>query len=708
MEANRPPDPTNTRNRACKENKGSASLTLSAPFPATTAGVPACGGTHGDRRPEDHVVVVSDCSTNTTTAAASYFSSEWPSSPHSASSPPHSIASPVTSAAVASPPVIPPSPTVVTGGGGVSHQPLMAGFASTEMAQSPPATAGLTPPAAATSMVVSLVITPPEVPEWMRGWKRGEQERVMAKTFGSPLYGSTFATTTTTSSPTIVGYTSTKSSEEGGNSKPHVTPNPDKSTGFFFDITKPPNPSSTPKFSFPPKDDNRGNTTMGRGVDDVKAKDDVVGTNVDVKPNIVVQNPILHDTMQVPTRDMHGVDGNSLPNAGNFVDENDRVHVHVEANEKIDHKPVSFADLLNKGKLTYYPPVVSELGTRRAIIPDELVHRQASEWALTLAGYFIGKRPAFPFVQFHARRIWKQYGLSEVILNDQGHFFFKFNSEQGLNFVFENGPWLFNGMPIFIQKWHLGLCFEKPEPKNVPLWVNIYGLPLDVWDFEIISYIASVVGEPIYVDRYTEEMCETKSGRANFARILVNASADYDLPKEIDAIILGKLRKFRTEFLWKPKRCSHCKLFGHDLVSCLACPQSVVGMKTVKHVPSVTCIGESSKAKAVDDGFKFPKRNNKPKPKIGPLKVGGQKPKVAFTTGIKINQRYVPKPATPSIDPLDKGKAKLDDVDTSSKPHTERIPIKVSNQFSVLEEDPSWIADKKEVDEFVEKKRGGT
>ncbi|KAJ9538950.1 hypothetical protein OSB04_031683 [Centaurea solstitialis] len=322
------------------------------------------------------------------------------------------------------------------------------------------------------------------------------------------------------------------------------------------------------------------------------------------------------------------------------------------------------------------------------IIPDELIQKQASEWALTLAGYFIGKRPAFPFVQYHARRMWKQFGLSEVILNDQAYFFFKFNSEQGLNFVLENGPWLFNGMPIFIQQWQPGLCFDKPEPKKVPLWVNIFGLPLDVWDFEIISYITSVVGEPISVDRYTEEMCETKASRANFARVLVNASADYELPTEIDAIILGKLRKFRTEFLWKPKRCSFCKVFGHDLTCCSFRPRTVEELNIDKPVPS--SVGEPSKA--------------------------------------KINQRFVPKTAIPSIDTIDKGKAIIGDDkpppkvvktermttrvedNTNSKVqnlNTERIPIKVSNQFTVLEEHPKWTADKKKVDCYVEKRGMG-
>lgn len=93
--------------------------------------------------------------------------------------------------------------------------------------------------------------------------------------------------------------------------------------------------------------------------------------------------------------------------------------------------------------------------------------QQASEWSLTLSGHFIGKRPSFHHVQFHAHRLWKNYDLSDVILNDQGYFFFKFKSEIGMNFVFKNGPWLFNGSPIFLQKWIPGLSLEKLQSTKI-------------------------------------------------------------------------------------------------------------------------------------------------------------------------------------------------------------------------------------------------
>ncbi|KAJ9535532.1 hypothetical protein OSB04_un001334 [Centaurea solstitialis] len=711
MKPDRPPDPPMTRNRTRKsgKNKGSASPTLAPPSPATTAAMPACGGDDVDRPSGASSPVVAGCQKNTT-AAALFFASDSPTATPTTATPPLAVAPLLPDAK--QPPTPPPPPL---GGGSTSQQPPAADGAGSGLlaVQAKPAHAGFAPPPGDTSTTVpTSALVPPVIvaPEKIRDWNVDDQKAWIAKAYGTSIHDLKPFNIGSPGS-NIVGFTTTKPAMETSSLKGTLG----RTTGFF-DVTKPP--------PFTPVNEESMN------VDGVGDEEHDEGINNPSMHDSMQSVPTSHESMQQRANDVHGDVEKPLPNDGNYVDDKDQVHLHGEANEQVKQKAVSFAELLKKsanllrgkGKITYYPPVVSELGTRRAIIPDELIHKQASEWALTLAGYFVGKRPAFPFVQFHARRLWKKFGLTKVILNDQGYFFFKFSSEQGLNFVFENGPWLFNGMPIFIQKWEPDLCFDKPEPKRVPLWVNIYGLPLDVWDLDILSYLASVVGEPISVDRYTEEMCETKSGRANFARILVNASADYDLPTEIDAIILGKLRKFRTEFLWKPKRCSHCKLFGHDLDSCIVKPIAVIPGKSDKPLPSVTCVGESSKAKAANDGFSFPKRKNNPKPKLAPLKIGSQKPKVTFATGIKLNQRYVPKANKPSIDPLDKGKAVLDDTKVAltnmrpektpikvSKIETEKMPspIKVSNQFVVLEEDPEWIADKKEVDDFVENRGVG-
>ncbi|KAJ9550215.1 hypothetical protein OSB04_014260 [Centaurea solstitialis] len=643
MVADQPPEPPVTRNRAkkIKAKKGTASPPPSVSSPATTAAVPACGGAPGDRRPEGDLLAMSDCVTNTTSAATFFSPDRTPSLSLSASLPLPSAVSPV-SASSASP--------------------------------------------SAASLVSQLQPSGPSQP-------LGPRSDVVVTGGGDQSF--TTAAFPTSSSPHLDLPTDSPAVAEPFVETPAGATGVIGDVGSFQQLLKDVSGAHGHQQQSPML------SPAAAMFSSVLASPVEMGSGHGVLPTASVSNSKVGSDMG----NEPSLSKEKAPNAGSFVDSEGKVFLHADETI-VAHKPLSFADLLKKsanlvcgkGKLTYYPPVVTELGTRHAIIPDDLIQKQANEWALTLAGYFLGKRPAFPFVQYHARRLWKKYGLTDVILNDQGYFFFKFNSDQGLNFVYENGPWLFNGMPIFIQRWQPGLCFDKPDLQTVPLWVNIYGLPLDVWDYEIISRIASVVGEPVSVDRYTDEMCETKSGIANFARVLVNVSADYELPSYIDAIILGKLRKFKTEFLWKPKRCSHCKVFGHDFEGCVIRPRTTDEVKKVNHV-----VGESSTPK--DDGFNFPKRKKKPKPTVDPLKVG---PKVA----VKINQRYVPKVILPTTDPLDKGKTKLNnDIPSPKAPifKTERtpMPVKVSNQFTVLEEHPKWTADKKEVDCYVEKRGVG-
>ncbi|GJS25937.1 zinc knuckle CX2CX4HX4C containing protein [Tanacetum coccineum] len=53
-------------------------------------------------------------------------------------------------------------------------------------------------------------------------------------------------------------------------------------------------------------------------------------------------------------------------------------------------------------------------------------------------------------------------------------YFFKFKSDDGLQSVIENGPWLVDQKPLFVQRWVVVICLEKPEPARIPLWLKIY------------------------------------------------------------------------------------------------------------------------------------------------------------------------------------------------------------------------------------------
>nr|GFA24197.1 hypothetical protein [Tanacetum cinerariifolium] len=90
----------------------------------------------------------------------------------------------------------------------------------------------------------------------------------------------------------------------------------------------------------------------------------------------------------------------------------------------------------------------------------------------------------------HLRRMWRAYHLDEVIMNDCGVYFLKFKSEEGMQYVLENGPW-------------------------------IYDIPLEAWNSDGISRISSMIGNLIIMDMITTKMCERSYGRASFARVLI-------------------------------------------------------------------------------------------------------------------------------------------------------------------------------------------
>ena len=57
----------------------------------------------------------------------------------------------------------------------------------------------------------------------------------------------------------------------------------------------------------------------------------------------------------------------------------------------------------------------------------------------TLYGFFVGKKLAFPTVNHFTFKMWKTYGLKDIMVNDEGFFFFKFDSKEGMMNVLEGG-----------------------------------------------------------------------------------------------------------------------------------------------------------------------------------------------------------------------------------------------------------------------------
>ncbi|GJX84218.1 sodium/hydrogen exchanger 6 [Tanacetum coccineum] len=127
-------------------------------------------------------------------------------------------------------------------------------------------------------------------------------------------------------------------------------------------------------------------------------------------------------------------------------------------------------------------------------IPRKVIKKVSLRFENTLYGYFIGKRMAFPVVEYYVKTNWAKYGLKRIMMNAKGLFFFKFDA------VLEGGPWM--------------VLFEEDR----------------------ISLIAMYLGKPIMLDSYTSSMCKDSWGRGSFARCLIEINSDADF---IESIILG-------------------------------------------------------------------------------------------------------------------------------------------------------------------------
>ncbi|GKE83239.1 zinc knuckle CX2CX4HX4C containing protein [Tanacetum coccineum] len=119
----------------------------------------------------------------------------------------------------------------------------------------------------------------------------------------------------------------------------------------------------------------------------------------------------------------------------------------------------------------------------------------------------------------------------------------------------------------------------KEELTRIPIWVKLHDVPLQVYEEDGISLIATFIGKPIMLDSYTSSMCNDSWGRSSFARCLIEVNSEADL---VDIVTIGipsltrddfTKETIRVEYEWRPPKCDLCKIFDHVHDQC---PKKVV------------------------------------------------------------------------------------------------------------------------------------
>ncbi|GKA00233.1 zinc knuckle CX2CX4HX4C containing protein [Tanacetum coccineum] len=201
-------------------------------------------------------------------------------------------------------------------------------------------------------------------------------------------------------------------------------------------------------------------------------------------------------------------------------------------------------------------------------LPLEAIDEIKARFVNTLYGYPVGKRLAFPMVENYVKHTWAKFGLKRVMMH-HGLFMFQFETKSGMEKVIEEGPWRIQLVPIVLNVWMPNTLLKREKVSHVPLWVKLHNVPIVAYSKVGLDLILAKVGRLMRLDAHTNFICLNSWGRSDYARALVEVSAEKPLVESIDIDIPNEDGKgyttvnVRVEFEWKPPRCGLCNIFDH-------------------------------------------------------------------------------------------------------------------------------------------------
>ncbi|KAL0367065.1 UNVERIFIED_CONTAM: hypothetical protein Sradi_3596600 [Sesamum radiatum] len=131
------------------------------------------------------------------------------------------------------------------------------------------------------------------------------------------------------------------------------------------------------------------------------------------------------------------------------------------------------------------------------------------------------------------------------------------------------------------------MALRKLQHTQVPVWIKLRHLPVELWTDEGLSTVASGVGKPLYPDTITRACT-----RLDFARVCIMFDITSKLPKHIVIMVPHEESgespcKVDVEYEWLPPKCTTCMSLGHSTAGCPTVKpcQSPVHVYVPKPVP---------------------------------------------------------------------------------------------------------------------------
>ncbi|KAL7246411.1 hypothetical protein ACSBR2_001502 [Camellia fascicularis] len=207
-------------------------------------------------------------------------------------------------------------------------------------------------------------------------------------------------------------------------------------------------------------------------------------------------------------------------------------------------------------KLRYIPP---------SSVDDAIVvhmpprSEPLDKWDSCLIGYFVDKGVGYNYLRNSAFGLWKSKGLKEVQTNGDGFMFFIFDSPESCREVLEGGPWYIGGYLLILKQWKRMMKLAKEKFTKIPIWVKFFNIPMEYWDPDGFSRVASTIGTPLFLDQLT-----ARGSKLTFARVCIEIEVTSKLPTYFQILCDDEAVLIRVEYQGLPAICQHCQIFGHE------------------------------------------------------------------------------------------------------------------------------------------------
>lgn len=171
----------------------------------------------------------------------------------------------------------------------------------------------------------------------------------------------------------------------------------------------------------------------------------------------------------------------------------------------------------------------------------------------------LGRKIGFKVFETRLQQLWVRKGIISLI--DLGNEFFLVNFSHGddQEYALTEGPWLIFDHYLTVCEWRPNFSPSTKSIERVAVWVRFSGLPIEYYDFKILSFIGHRSGRTVTVDKNI-----LGQERGKYARLCV----EVDLTKPLLAMFELKRQTYTIEYEGLHLLCPACGCFGHYLEGC--------------------------------------------------------------------------------------------------------------------------------------------